>query len=226
MPRRGSVTGQFSPMSGLGRINFNSATGGTVSTFASGGFTYKRHVFTATGSQTLTVLSNQLLFTVMVLGGGGGGSAGYIAGIGVGGATGGGSGAFEGLLILPIGANVGTVGTGGAGGSYGAGAGVNGTSTTFAGRTGGYGGRGGTEYGGYAQGGGAGDGATGNGATGGYSTQTGGGSFGPTAMLGATLRNAYSLGSAGNGGGGGGQSGPGGGAPGSSGAIVVTYRII
>jgi hypothetical protein len=202
---------------------YNDATGGTETNFSIDGKNYKRHTFTGSGSKTFTVIRSPNLFTVMLLGAGGGGSAGYIAAIGVGGSGGGGGGAFEGQLAIPVGNNIGTVGTGGAGGSYPAGAGVNGTSTSFLSKTAGGGGRGGTEYGGSPGSGSTGDGPTGSGGYGGYSTQTPGGSYGPS-FPGQTLRNSYSLGNSGNGGGGGGQDGGSGGS-GISGAIAITYEI-
>jgi hypothetical protein len=202
---------------------FNEASGGTVTTFSSGGKNYKRHTFTGSGSKTLTVVRSPNLFTIMVLGAGGGGSAGYIAGIGVGGAYGGGGGAFEGLVTLSVGANAGSVGSGGSGGAYPANGGSPGGSTSFASKTGGGGQGGKTEYSGGGSPG-SGDGPTGTGGLGATVTQSPP-YFSAGTFPGETLRNAYSLGATGKGGGGGPQDGPSGGGTGASGAIVITYEV-
>ena len=202
---------------------FNDATGGTITTFTTGGLSYKRHTFTGSGSKTFTVVANPAPFTVLVLGAGGGGSAGYIATIGVDGSAGGGGGAFEGAVTLPLGANTGTVGAGGTGGLYATPRGGNrGGSTTFASKTGGGGGGGSTEYD-SGQTPGTGDAPTGTGGTGGFVTQTPGGNVAAT-FPGQTLRNSYTLGTVANGGTGGGQGGGPGGA-GQPGALVITYQV-
>ena len=203
---------------------YNDATGGTITTFTSGGLNYKRHTFTCAGSKTFTVISNINPFTVLVLGAGGGGSAGYIASIGVAGSAGGGGGAFEGAVMLAVGDNTGTVGAGGTGGLYATPRGGNrGGSTTFASKTGGGGGGGSTEYDG-GQTPGTGDAPTGTGGTGGFVTQTPGGNVAAT-FPGQTLRNSYTLGTVANGGGGGSQGGPDNGGTGQPGALVITYRV-
>lgn len=220
MPFVASMAGELGP---LGRsVSYNNATGGTITTFSSGGLNYRRHTFTTAGPILLTVISNPEPFEIMLLGGGGGGSAGYIAGIGVGGASGGGGGAYQGYVRLPNGPVSGTVGGGGTGGPYSANAGGRGGSSTFGGMTGGGGGGGSTEYSG-STGPGSGDGPTGTGGTGGVVSQSS--APVPATFPGQTLRNAYNLGTAGNGGAGGPQDGPSGGNIGNSGAIVVTYQI-
>lgn len=109
----------------------NSASGGTYSTFTSGGATWARHVFTTAG--TLTVTSANRPFIVTVVGGGGGGGApadGFGAGAGTRG------GFYSAATTLPVGALTVTVGTGGTsggpvqvGGGTGAGGGAGGDSS-------------------------------------------------------------------------------------------------
>lgn len=227
MPFYSSVSGNLGPL-GRSRKPKNFATGGTVTTFSSGGKNYRRHTFTTAGAISFNVVSNLDPFTVALIGAGGGGSAGYIAGIGVAGANGGGGGSFEASLNLATGSITGTVGAGGVGGAYSANCGNRGGSTTInaiAGtRTAGGGGGGNTEYSG-STGPGTGDGATGTGGTGQSVSQANGGTRTPVATFpGQTIRDAYSLGTAGNGGGGGGQD-FGSGGTGVAGAIVITYEV-
>ena len=76
MSRRGSVRGQFSPMSGLGRKRFNNATGGTITTVSNyngTGQTWLVHTFNSGG--TFTVVDAPSPFSTLVTAGGG--SGGY-----------------------------------------------------------------------------------------------------------------------------------------------------
>ena len=84
------------------------ATGGTIVDYVSGGFSYRSHTFTTTGSFVVTV--GGLVDVLVVAGGGGGG----------GGLSGGGGGGAGGLRYSPsfvvgVGSITVTVGTGGSG---------------------------------------------------------------------------------------------------------------
>ena len=91
---------------------FNDATGGTVTTFVSGGRTFRRHSFLSNG--TFTVVRAFKPFTVVVLGGGG---AGGVPADGFGGSAGSAGGWHVGDTTLPVSALSVTVGAGGVGGS-------------------------------------------------------------------------------------------------------------
>jgi hypothetical protein len=113
---------------------FNAATGGTTSTYTSGGATFRRHIFTSTADLTITVAVRP--FVVTVVGGGGGGGApadGFTASPGTRG------GFHSASLALAAGVHTATVGGAGASGGpvqIGGGAGAsggNGGNTTFAG---------------------------------------------------------------------------------------------
>jgi hypothetical protein len=94
---------------------FNEATGGTETTFSSGGKNYKRHVFLSGG--TFTVTRSSVPFIVTVVGGGGGGGAGP-DGFGTA-ASGGPGGFYSAETSLTIGTK--TVSIGGGGGGCGVG---------------------------------------------------------------------------------------------------------
>ena len=133
---------------------FASATGGAVTTYTSGGMTYKSHVLT-TGASAFTVISpgDTPAFDILVVGGGGaGGGTGLGRGYGDGG---GGAGGFATTtMALPVGTYQATIGaagqpSGGAGGqsSFGTGTslitangGSGGTGCEFCAGTGGAGG--------------------------------------------------------------------------------------
>ena len=139
MPRRGSVGGTVGPISGLSRLSFNAATGGsvaTVSNYNGTGQTWKVHSFTSNSSLVVTQASE--LFKIFVLGGGPGGCGLYA---GNGGNSGGGLYYYSDTETLPV-ATLPVV-IGGAGGGYGSdgpaadsGNGSSGGSSTFSGRTG------------------------------------------------------------------------------------------
>jgi hypothetical protein len=88
---------------------FAQISGGTATTYTSGGVTYNVHTFTSSG--TLTVTSSGLV-DVLVVGGGGGAGVDY-------GSGGGGGGALieKGGVFLEGGSTTVTVGAGGAGGT-------------------------------------------------------------------------------------------------------------
>lgn len=64
---------------------FMSATGGTTNTYTSGGFTYKSHKFTSSGTFTVTQLGDTPQVDVLVVAGGGGGGSDRNGGGGAGG---------------------------------------------------------------------------------------------------------------------------------------------
>lgn len=66
-------------------MTFMSATGGTENTYSSGGFTYKSHKFTTSGTFTVTTLGDSPSVDVLVVAGGGGGGSDRAAGGGAGG---------------------------------------------------------------------------------------------------------------------------------------------
>jgi hypothetical protein len=193
---------------------FNEATGGTVTTFSSGGKNYKRHVFLSGG--TFTVTRSVLPFIVTVVGGGGGGGAGP-DGFGTAG-PGGPGGFYSAETSLTIGTK--TVSIGGGGGDSGC--------MRIGGGGCGVGGQGGSSSitGAWTAGGGSG------GAGFGCSTGAVGiGSPSPAANGGVTARDNAAHGlstSVGNGGAG--AQGPYPSGPcstsGLSGAVVVEYQIV
>ena len=105
-----TTNGAGSTIPAAGR--YAAVSGGTTSTYASGGVTYQVQTFTASG--TLTV-SNSGLVDVLVVGAGGGGGGGT--------GGGGGAGGFQSITgaYLPAGSYAVTVGAGGAAGSNAAG---------------------------------------------------------------------------------------------------------
>ena len=129
-----------------------SATGGTETTYSSGGVDYKVHTFTSPGSTNFQVISGiGLPVDYIVVGaGGGGGASGY--GGGGGGSVGGGganSGVFNSGTFTPsVESYAITVGTGGSGGTGIKGAGGSGGSSSVFGITS-SGGAGGTSPGGF-----------------------------------------------------------------------------
>lgn len=197
---------------------YNIATGGTITTFTSGGLNYKRHTFTGAGTKTFTVLSNPRPFTLLVIGGGGSGGGGFIGAIGYSGGSGGGGGGYETTITLSVGDNSGTVGQGGSAAPYNGGF-NNAGNTSFAGYIAGAG-RGG-QSGQSQQDSGV---VVSPGSTGTPSPAANGGSNWGS-FPGATLRNAYGLGTVGNFGNGGSQDG-GFSQAGVAGAIVITYQIL
>ena len=146
MPRRGSIAGQFGPVSGSARRLFNDATGGTITTdtnYNGTGEIWRIHTFTSGGDFTTTKVPQT--FSAAYGGGGGGsgensqGNPGGRGGHGV-------SGTWTGLL--EVGTYVITVGGGGAGagqdpwgwgngGSGGASSAVKAPTTVFSGAGGG-----------------------------------------------------------------------------------------
>ena len=92
------------------------ATGGTVTTYKTGGILYKVHTFTSNG--TFAVTSGGNVTYLVVGGGGGGGSAAVVTTAGAGG--GGGAGGFlTGMAAISASSYTVTVGGGGAAGSVG-----------------------------------------------------------------------------------------------------------
>ena len=146
------------------------ATGGTISSYTSGGTTYNLHVFTTSG--TFEISQSKSIDYMIIGGGGGGGSLG-----GGGGAGGYLSGAFsaQGATAYPI-----VIGGGGASGTSNATNGVNTTAlgfTAYGGGRGGYHVSGGTSVGG-ASGGSGGGGSDNNNSYGPGSFTTGQGNSG------------------------------------------------
>lgn len=193
---------------------FNDATGGTITTFTSGGLNYRRHVFLSGGSFVVT--QNPSPFIVTVVGAGGGGGAGP-DGFGTAGA-GGPGGFYSASTSLTIGTKTVSIGGGGADsgcmriGGGGCGVGGQGGSSSITGAW--------TAGGGY---GGAGFGCS--------NTAVGTGSPSPAADGGVTTRDNAAHGlatSVGNGGAG--AQGPYPSGPcstaGLAGAVVVEYRIL
>ena len=193
---------------------YNDATGGTITTFTSGGLTYRRHVFLSGGSFVVT--QNPLPFTVTVVGAGGGGGAGPD---GFGTAGPGGSGGF---YSAPVSFTLGTktVSIGGGGGDSGC--------MRIGGGGCGVGGQGGASSitGAWTAGGG--NGGAGFGCS---ATPVGVGSPSPAANGGVTARDNAAHGlstSVGNGGSGAQGPYPVGACStaGLSGAVVVEYQIV
>jgi hypothetical protein len=111
-----------------GYNNFNDATGGTITTFSSGGFTYRKHTFNSTA--TFTVLNAVRTWDVYLLAGGGGG--GSFMGGGLPGWGGGGGGSYSITVSAPtlaVGSRTVTRGAGGAAGCGGSFSGGGGDST-------------------------------------------------------------------------------------------------
>ena len=109
------------------------ATGGTITTYSSGGKTYRAHTFTSGSSIVFTSVAGPVDY--IIVGPGGGGSAAGFGGDGAGsgGGTGGSAGAFNSGTFTPLVQSYSiTVGTGGAGGTGIRGAGSAGSgATTF-----------------------------------------------------------------------------------------------
>ena len=103
------------------------ATGGVISDYPSGGNVYRAHVFTSTGTFTVSAATGTGLVEYLVVAGGGGGGA-YIGG---GGGAGGYRTASGFLVSTSPGAYTVTVGAGGAGGVNPTTAGVNGVDSSF-----------------------------------------------------------------------------------------------
>jgi hypothetical protein len=72
-------------LAGVGGEQFIVATGGTENTYTSGGFTYKSHKFTTSGTFTVTSLGSSSSVDVLVVAGGGGTGADRRSGGGAGG---------------------------------------------------------------------------------------------------------------------------------------------
>ena len=207
-----------------------SATGGTETTYSSGGVDYKVHTFTSPGSTNFQVISGiGLPVDYIVVGaGGGGGGSGY--GGGGGGSVGGGganSGVFNSGTFTPsVESYAITVGTGGSGGTGIKGAGGSGGSSSVFGITS-SGGAGGTSPGGFNASGANGSG-TNNVSTISNSSVTyskggvgGAGNDGPT-YAGAA---GNTPGTGGNGGGGNNEGGGGNGGVGANGIVIIRYPI-
>ena len=229
-----SYTFKVTPQNSIGRGSsknsqsvttptFNEATGGTITTFSSGGLNYRRHTFVNTGSFVVTSASNP--FTVFAVGGGGGGGGGGTADVGYPGASGGSGGAFNKTSVtIPVGTVTATIGNGGTGSFWYQRGGMGGNSSlgTYLTCGGGGGGSfysGGTAWNGSPQGGAAGsEGGTSNGGTG------GGGGTANTAPAPAVLTAKGLSTSIGAGGGGSGQGGGQAGS-GQKGIVVIDYQI-
>ena len=88
----------------LGSASFD-ATGGTITTYSSGGIDYKVHSFTSTGNTTFNVLAGGDVEYLIVAGGGGGG--GYAPEPGSPGGGGGAGGLLTGSFAnLPVGSEI------------------------------------------------------------------------------------------------------------------------
>jgi hypothetical protein len=206
-------------MSQSGRFAYNSASGGTLSTFTKNNTEiWNRHTFTTSG--TLTVTRGTQPFTIFAVGGGGKGGAGFIGEIGYGGYSGGGGGAFNKTVSsFSAGATTITVGAGATSTSGG--------SSIALGLTVGGGGRGGhtgCPGNGFssspASGGTGSEGGTSNGGTGGGCST--GSTFPAVSLLSARgLSTSIGTGGAGTGQDSGGTPG----ANGTIGIVIVEYRI-
>jgi len=197
-------------------VKFNAATGGTITSYSSGGRNYKRHVFLTSGTFTPSIVTRS--FTVTVVAGGGGGGAAADGFNGNGGGNGGFHSAAATLTATAIAVTVGAGGTSGGavrvGGGGSGGGGVGGSSILAGVFTAGGG------YGGGGLGGGGGDTAT---------TAVGTGSPTPAADGGVTARDNAAHGLAATvGGGGSGSINP---YPGTNatagydGAVVIEYEV-
>lgn len=98
-------------------VQGNEATGGSITTFSSGGLNYRRHTFTSTSSFVVT--SGTQPFTVFAVGGGGGGGGGGTADVGYPGYSGASGGAFNKTNVtISSGTYTATVGGGGIGSNW------------------------------------------------------------------------------------------------------------
>lgn len=204
---------------------FNDATGGSITTFSSGGKNYKRHTFTGSGS--LTINRSVRPFTVFAVGGGGGGGGGGTADVGYPGYPGGSGGAFNKPgVTLPLQSIAVTVGNGGTGsfwyqrGSSGGNSSVGTYLTCGGGGGGNFASDGNTAWNGQPTAGNAGsEGGTSNGGTG------GGGTTGTTNPAPPVLSAKGLSTSIGAGGGGTGQDSGLRGGTGASGIVLVDYEV-
>lgn len=174
-------------------FNGIAATGGTITTYTSGGTTYKVHTFTSSGTFQITSGSTTQLQALVVAGGGGGGSSNSSGGGGAGGFK------YSTGLSYGTGSYTVTVGAGGAG-SNGGGTASTGSNSVFdtitstggggggafngAASAGGSGGGGGNPAGGAASP--AGQGNAGGNGTGGSANNQGGGGGGGAGAVGGT----------------------------------------
>ena len=85
----------------LGTPLYNSATGGTITTFTYGGKLYRRHMFTTAGAATFTVLANPQPFRVTMIAGSA--TSGYSDAPTAGGWPGGSGGGYYLSTALPTG---------------------------------------------------------------------------------------------------------------------------
>jgi collagen type III alpha len=223
MPRRGSAAGVYGPSSGLGRIMFNSATGGNsvvdVANYNGTGQTWRVHTFNS--SSTLTIAAAVNPFTILLVGGGGAGS-GFNPYHGAVGGGGGGGRVVQWDDMLTVGSisvTVGDVGGqsefngqtapgGGGGGGVAGGGGAAGGSGGGGGGSHGTGGSGGAAVAGSPRAGYGNPG--GNAPTGGMASQSGGSSTFDSLITGSVTRP--------------GQGG-GPGSNGSAGMFIVAYQV-
>jgi hypothetical protein len=198
------------------QLVFNDASGGTITTFTSGGRNFRRHTFLSNG--TFTVSRSVKPFTVAVLGGGG---AGGVPADGFQGNAGSAGGWHAGTATLPVSALSVTIGAGGVGGGNVSIGGAPG----FAGQAGGNT----TLQGSFVGGGGFGGGA--NGVPAAPNTAPGTGNPSPSADGGVTTPDRATYGIASDRGTGGGPAtgtylnptSPSG--SGTAGALVIQYEI-
>ena len=113
-------------------VSIVSATGGTETTYSSGGIDYKVHSFTSTGDSNFTIASGGDVDYFILAGGGGGGGAPGDTGGGGGGAGGYLTGSFTNIAA---GAYTITVGAGGGGGNVSTAQADNGGNSVFNGQT-------------------------------------------------------------------------------------------
>jgi hypothetical protein len=78
--------GVGAPSAGISFSLTTDATGGTINTYSSGGFNFKSHRFTSTGTFTVTSILSDIAADIWIVSGGGGGGADRPAGGGGGGA--------------------------------------------------------------------------------------------------------------------------------------------
>ena len=110
-------TGEIRNAAGKYYSGTSAATGGTITTYSSGGTDYKSHTFTSTGNLVLPESGN--VDYLIVAGGGGGGNAGANTGAWGAGGGGGAGGVLTGTaLALTAQTYTITVGDGGAGGGF------------------------------------------------------------------------------------------------------------